>query len=95
MVLDPAELIPPPNPPAVEELPVATGLRKTQVDGPRLTRADERMQVRRRLRPVTARVHGLAASMQGFIFMALFALGWQEQRFRFAPDGTLRVQWKK
>jgi transcriptional regulator with XRE-family HTH domain len=33
MVLDPAELIPPPNPPAVEELPVVTGLRKTQVDG--------------------------------------------------------------
>lgn len=27
--------------------------------------------------------------------LALFALGWQEQRFRFAPDGTLRVQWKK
>jgi len=27
--------------------------------------------------------------------LALFALGWQEQRFQFAPDGTLRVQWKK
>jgi endoglucanase len=27
--------------------------------------------------------------------LALFALGWQEGRFRFAPDGTLRVQWKK
>jgi endo-1,4-beta-D-glucanase Y len=27
--------------------------------------------------------------------LALFALGWQEQRFRFAPDGALRVQWKK
>lgn len=27
--------------------------------------------------------------------LALFALGWQEQRFRFATDGTLRVQWKK
>jgi endo-1,4-beta-D-glucanase Y len=27
--------------------------------------------------------------------LALFALGWREQRFRFAPDGTLRVQWKK
>jgi endo-1,4-beta-D-glucanase Y len=27
--------------------------------------------------------------------LALFALGWEEQRFRFAPDGTLRVQWKK
>lgn len=27
--------------------------------------------------------------------LALFALGWQEERFRFAPDGTLRVQWKK
>ena len=27
--------------------------------------------------------------------LALFALGWQEQRFRFAPDGTLRVRWKK
>ena len=26
--------------------------------------------------------------------LALFALGWQEQRFRFAPDGTLRVRWK-
>ena len=25
--------------------------------------------------------------------LALFALGWQERRFRFAPDGTLRVQW--
>jgi endoglucanase len=27
--------------------------------------------------------------------LALFALGWREQRFRFAPDGTLRVRWKK
>jgi endoglucanase len=27
--------------------------------------------------------------------LALFALGWQEHRFWFAPDGTLRVQWKK
>ncbi len=27
--------------------------------------------------------------------LALFALGWQEQRFGFASDGTLRVQWKK
>jgi endo-1,4-beta-D-glucanase Y len=27
--------------------------------------------------------------------LALFALGWQEKRFQFAPDGTLRVQWKK
>jgi endoglucanase len=27
--------------------------------------------------------------------LALFALGWQEQRFRFDPDGTLRVRWKK
>jgi endoglucanase len=27
--------------------------------------------------------------------LALFAFGWQEQKFRFAPDGTLRVQWKK
>jgi endoglucanase len=27
--------------------------------------------------------------------LALFALGWQEQRFRFAPNGTLRVRWKK
>ena len=27
--------------------------------------------------------------------LALFALGWREQRFQFAPDGTLRVQWKK
>jgi endo-1,4-beta-D-glucanase Y len=27
--------------------------------------------------------------------LALFALGWQQQRFQFAPDGTLRVQWKK
>lgn len=27
--------------------------------------------------------------------LALFALGWYEQRFQFAPDGTLRVQWKK
>jgi endoglucanase len=27
--------------------------------------------------------------------LALFALGWHEQRFRFASDGTLRVQWKK
>jgi endoglucanase len=27
--------------------------------------------------------------------LALFALGWQEQRFRFAPDGALRVRWKK
>jgi endoglucanase len=26
--------------------------------------------------------------------LALFGLGWQEQRFRFAPDGTLRVRWK-
>jgi endoglucanase len=26
--------------------------------------------------------------------LALFALGWQEQRFRFAPDGELRVRWK-
>jgi endoglucanase len=26
--------------------------------------------------------------------LALFALGWQEQRFRFAPDGELRVQWR-
>jgi endoglucanase len=26
--------------------------------------------------------------------LALFALGWQEQRFRFNPDGTLRVRWK-
>jgi endo-1,4-beta-D-glucanase Y len=25
--------------------------------------------------------------------LALFALGWQEQRFQFAPDGTLRVRW--
>jgi len=27
--------------------------------------------------------------------LALFGLGWQEHRFWFAPDGTLRVQWKK
>jgi endoglucanase len=27
--------------------------------------------------------------------LALFALGSREQRFRFAPDGTLGVQWKK
>lgn len=27
--------------------------------------------------------------------LALFALGWQEQHFSFAPDGTLRVPWKK
>jgi endoglucanase len=27
--------------------------------------------------------------------LALFSLGWLQQRFRFAPDGTLRVQWKK
>jgi endo-1,4-beta-D-glucanase Y len=27
--------------------------------------------------------------------LALFAFGWQEQKFRFAPDGTLRVQWEK
>ena len=27
--------------------------------------------------------------------LALFAIGWQEQRFRFAPDGSLRVRWKK
>lgn len=27
--------------------------------------------------------------------LALFALGWQEGRFRFAPDGALRVPWKK
>jgi len=27
--------------------------------------------------------------------LALFALGWEEQRYRFTPDGTLRVQWKK
>ncbi len=27
--------------------------------------------------------------------LALFGLGWQEQRFRFAPDGMLRVPWKK
>jgi len=26
--------------------------------------------------------------------LALFALGWQEQRFRFARDGALRVRWK-
>ena len=26
--------------------------------------------------------------------LALFALGWQQQRFRFAPDGALRVPWK-
>ncbi len=26
--------------------------------------------------------------------LALFALGWQEQHYRFAPDGTLRVSWK-
>lgn len=26
--------------------------------------------------------------------LALFGLGWQEQRFRFNPDGTLRVRWK-
>ena len=26
--------------------------------------------------------------------LALFALGWQDGRFRFAPDGRLRVQWK-
>ena len=26
--------------------------------------------------------------------LALFALGWQEQRFRFNPNGTLRVRWK-
>lgn len=26
--------------------------------------------------------------------LALFAMGWQEQRFRFAPDGELRVRWK-
>ncbi len=25
--------------------------------------------------------------------LALFGWGWQEQRFRFAPDGTLRVRW--
>jgi endo-1,4-beta-D-glucanase Y len=27
--------------------------------------------------------------------LALFALGWQQQLFQFAPDGTLRVRWKK
>ncbi|HEX3940403.1 MAG TPA: cellulose synthase complex periplasmic endoglucanase BcsZ [Acidobacteriaceae bacterium] len=27
--------------------------------------------------------------------LALFALGWQQQRFRFASDGTLRVSWKR
>src|SRR5579884_289642 len=27
--------------------------------------------------------------------LALFALGWYEKRFRFAPDGTLRPAWKK
>ncbi|WP_026442402.1 cellulose synthase complex periplasmic endoglucanase BcsZ [Pseudacidobacterium ailaaui] len=27
--------------------------------------------------------------------LALFALGWYEKRFRFAPDGTLRPVWKK
>ncbi|MBT9330117.1 cellulose synthase complex periplasmic endoglucanase BcsZ [Paracidobacterium acidisoli] len=27
--------------------------------------------------------------------LALFVFGWQEQKFRFAPDGTLRVPWKK
>jgi len=26
--------------------------------------------------------------------LALFALGWQDGRFRFAPDGRLRVRWK-
>jgi endo-1,4-beta-D-glucanase Y len=26
--------------------------------------------------------------------LALFALGWKEQRFRFAPNGTLRVRWE-
>jgi len=26
--------------------------------------------------------------------LALFGLSWQEQRFRFAPDGELRVRWK-
>lgn len=26
--------------------------------------------------------------------LALFALGWQEKRFQFAPDGALRVRWK-
>jgi endoglucanase len=26
--------------------------------------------------------------------LALFGLGWQENRFRFAPDGELRVRWK-
>lgn len=26
--------------------------------------------------------------------LALFGLGWQEERFRFNPDGTLRVRWK-
>jgi endo-1,4-beta-D-glucanase Y len=27
--------------------------------------------------------------------LALFAFGWQERRFRFAPDGTLRMQWRR
>ena len=27
--------------------------------------------------------------------LALFGLGWQQQLFQFAPDGTLRVRWKK
>ncbi len=26
--------------------------------------------------------------------LALFALGWQEQRFRFTPNGELKVRWK-
>ena len=26
--------------------------------------------------------------------LALFSTGWMEQRFRFEPDGQLRVRWK-
>jgi endoglucanase len=27
--------------------------------------------------------------------LALFAQGWQEHRYRFEPDGSLKVGWKR
>jgi endo-1,4-beta-D-glucanase Y len=67
---------------------------------PFLTAEGEKNAASQQLRNVLAQIEpstGLLGDPPNYYDqnLALFALGWEEQRFRFAPDGTLRVQWKK
>jgi endo-1,4-beta-D-glucanase Y len=64
-----------------------------QASGETLTANEQRERVLENINKKT----GLIGSVPRYYDqnLALFALGWQQQYFHFAPDGTLRVRWKQ